>query len=479
MKIQLQALCDLFKRYVTIFKEVWASRKQLDGLQRYQDENAFLPAHLELIESPVSALPKWTARLISGFLLLALIWATFGKIDIVAVAPGKITPSGRSKTIQPIETMVVTQVHVRNGETVYKDQLLMELTALGAKADQTKSEEALKIAKLGQLRHRALLHAIQQDRLPSLEEDEESKKIINSDDSLFIQEQQLGIREYKAWQAQKQRLFATIEQKREEQKTTEISINLLSLTKEYEHKRLNDLKSLYEKNAVAKHEYLSQEQRFIEVENQLEEQQSKLNELRASLIQVEQHYQEFVESYQRDILTQLRKHNESVNQLIPEVEKAKQRQQFTEIRSPINGTVQQLQTYTIGGVVTTAQPLMVIVPIEDQLEVEAMISNKDIGFIKKGQEVILKVDAFPYTRYGHITGKVKNISFDAIKDEKLGLVFIATVSMERNTLNVEGEKIPLLAGMTISAEIKTGNRSVMDYLLSPLRTTIDKSLRER
>ncbi|QIM62196.1 hemolysin D [Pasteurellaceae bacterium Orientalotternb1] len=479
MKIQLQALCDLFKRYVTIFQEVWASRKQLDGLQRYQDENAFLPAHLELIESPVSALPKWTARLISAFLLLSLIWATFGKIDIVAVAPGKITPSGRSKTIQSIETMVVKQVHVRNGETVRKDQLLMELTALGAKADQKKSEEALKIAKLGQLRHRALLNAIQQDHLPSLEEDEESKKIINSNDSLFVQEQQLGVREYKAWQAQKQRLFATIEQKREEQKTTEISINRLSLTKEYENKRLSDLKSLYEKNGVSKHEYLSQEQRFIEVENQLEEQQSKLNELKASLIQVEQQYQEFVESYQRDILTQLRKYNENVNQLIPEVEKAKQRQQFTEIRSPVNGTVQQLQTYTIGGVVTTAQPLMVIVPIEDQLEVEAMISNKDIGFIKKGQEVILKVDAFPYTRYGHITGRVKNISFDAIKDEKLGLVFIATVSMDRNALSVEGEKIPLIAGMTISAEIKTGNRSVMDYLLSPLRTTIDKSLRER
>ncbi|QIM66120.1 hypothetical protein A4G16_01360 [Mannheimia granulomatis] len=150
-----------------------------------------------------------------------------------------------------------------------------------------------------------------------------------------------------------------------------------------------------------------------------------------------------------------------------------------EIRSPIDGVVQELQTYTIGGVVTTAQTLMVIAPEDEQLEVEALITNQDIGFIKVGQNVVLKIAAFPYTRYGYITGKVKHISLDAIQDEKLGYVFAATILMDRNFLNIQDSPIYLKQGMQVSAKIKTDKRNVMDYFLSPLRTTIDESLRER
>ena len=479
MQLWLQSLCELTKRYLSIFREVWKVRKQLDAPTRQADENAFLPAHLELTDTPVSALPKWIGRLIMLFLLLALLWAWLGKVDIVAVAPGEITPSGRSKTIQPVETAVVKQVYVRNGEEVKKDQLLMELVAMGVEADYSKSEEALKAAKLTQLRQRALLKAMDSDNAPQLIHDEQSRLLFQNNQTLFSQEQLLAHSQYVSWKAQKQKLEATIKQRQAEIATTEIEVRKLSEMQKYGKELRDGLKELYKKGHSSKQEYYAQEYRFIELVNNLSAQRSRLNELTAGLTQANEDYRYYVESFRRDVLDQLRTAGDNVAQLSFEVAKSKERQQFTEIRSPVEGTVQQLQTYTVGGVVTTAQPLMVVVPKEDSLEIEAMVSNKDIGFVKVGQNAVIKIEAFPYTRYGYITGKVKTLSFDAIDHEQLGPVFSATILMDRNDLVVEGQRVPLMAGMAVSVEIKTGKRRVMDYLLSPLKTTVDESMRER
>lgn len=479
MNLWWQGLCDLTKRYLGILKETWKIRKQLDTPERKSDENAFLPAHLELIDTPVSVLPRWVGRLIILFLLLAILWAWFGKVDIVVVAPGEITPSGRSKIIQPIETAVVKKVYVSNGEEVKKGQLLMELVALGAESDYSKSEEALKAAKLSQLRQRALLNAIDIETPPILEEDEQSKLLFSNDYLLFKQEQLLAQSQYTTWKAQKQKLKATIEQRKAEIKTTEIEVAKLQKMESYNKELRDGMKKLYRQGHSSKQEYYAQESQFIELVNNLKIQESKLNELNASLTQANEDYSYYVESFRRDILEQLRNANDNVTQFSFEVAKSKERQEFTEIRSPVEGTVQQLQTYTIGGVVTTAQSLMVIVPKQDYLEIEAMITNKDIGFVKMGQEVVIKIEAFPYTRYGYLTGKVKNISFDAIDNEKLGPVFATTILINQSTMNIEGKSVELMAGMAVSAEIKTGKRSVIDYLFSPLKTTIDESLRER
>ena len=138
-----------------------------------------------------------------------------------------------------------------------------------------------------------------------------------------------------------------------------------------------------------------------------------------------------------------------------------------------------MSVHTIGGVVTAAQPLMIVVPKQDKLEVNAMISNQEIGFIHQGQEATIKVEAFPYTRYGYLTGRVKSISFDAIENEKVGLVFSAIIELDKDYLVIDNHKVNLTAGMTVNAEIKTGRRSVMSYLLSPLQSTVSESFRER
>lgn len=474
----LSGLCSLIKRYIQVFRETWKVRQSLNVPYRQEDENAFLPAHLELIETPVSSLPRWIGRLITLFLLIALLWSYLGKVEIVAVATGKILPSGRSKIIQPIETATVKQSYVRNGQVVKKGDLLLELTTLGVESELSKAQSALKLARLNQLRQEALFAAIQENSTPQLKNGN-TQFTFDTKDMLFVREEQLALSQYQTWIAEKQKLAATIQQKETEKSTIDIQIQKLTAVLKNEKVRRNDIYNLYKKGHASKHEFFSQDNQVIELENEKNIQQSKIQELNAQLEQVRKEYQVFEQSFRRNVLDELRKANEQVEQLTLEVEKNQQRQEYSEIYAPVDGTIQQLQTYTIGGVVTTAQPLMTIVPLGEPLEIEAMVSNKDIGFISEGQNVTVKIEAFPYTRYGYLTGKVKYLSFEAVQDEKLGLVFPVTIVMEKSHLTIEKKEVSLIAGMAVSAEIKTGERRVIDYLLSPLRKLIDDSFKER
>ena len=147
--------------------------------------------------------------------------------------------------------------------------------------------------------------------------------------------------------------------------------------------------------------------------------------------------------------------------------------------APVAGSVQQLAIHTVGGVVTPAQPLMVIVPKDNPLEVEAFVENKDIGFVNAGQEAEVKIETFQYTKYGTLHAKVTNVSHDAINDEKRGLIYAARIKMERATIEVDGKRLNLSPGMAVTVEVKTGKRRVIEYFLSPFLQYKEESLRER
>ena len=159
--------------------------------------------------------------------------------------------------------------------------------------------------------------------------------------------------------------------------------------------------------------------------------------------------------------------------------KASAKRQFQRLVAPVGGTVQQLTLHTIGGVVEPAKPLMVIVPSSGGLEVEARILNKDAGFVHEGQPVAVKLEAFPFTRYGTVPGVVRHISRDAVPDQKLGSVYIATISLTRGFIVVDGRDVPLTSGLAATADIRTGSRRIISYLLSPLQTTVAQAGRER
>ena len=510
MGMRLQAFKEFVQRYSSVWKQVWAVRDQLDPPKREQDEREFLPAHLELTETPLSAAPKWIARLVILFALIALLWAIFGKLDIVAVAQGKTSLGGRSKTIQALETAVVERINVKDGQTVKKGDVLIELAGIGSDSDYNRSLEALRAAYLNKWRSETLLAAIENGHSPRLSssidtntqsntvQDTQSsasspqdsqatsvspslkQQIIASiPQSAIIEAQTLVLNQYQAWSTKDLQLASVKEQRIAERASTQSQISKLAAMTQIEGQRVNDYRELVAQDYLAKHSLLEQEGKYIQAKNDLASQQSTLQQITQAIKQAEDERTLNTQTIKRDTLDVLRQANEQIGQLEPEAAKAEQRKQLLTLTAPVDGTVQQLAMHTIGGVVTAAQPIMVIVPSEDKLEIEAIVPNKDIGFVQVGQDVVVKIESFPYTRYGYLTGKVKTVSFDAVENKDLGLVYTAIVSLDKDTLNIEGKPVRLDAGMNATAEIKTGKRSVISYLLSPLQTKVDESLRER
>lgn len=473
MKHHCEALRAFGSRYADALKEAWSQRHRLDPVPRTADELAFLPAHLELIDTPVSPLPRWTIRIIIAFFCVALLWACFGKLDIVAVAPGRTVVSSRTKIVQPAESAVVRRILVQDGQFVKQGQLLIELDATATSAEFEQASEAATDAQLAALRLAAFALSIETGRPPRLDPAD------NLPENRVEAERALVASQFEAFQARKQALAAAIAQHEAELKTLAATIKPLEETARIAASRAEDYANLVKDNYVGRHDYLLLEQERIAAERDLASQRNRLQEVRSSISASREELRVLIAATRQQTLDDLRKAREQMAQLAPEISKTEQRDRQMELRAPVDGTVQQLAVHTIGAVVTPAQPLLAVVPSADGLEVEATVLNKDIGFVKPGQPVTVKVESFPYTRYGYLTGTLASVSHDAAQDETLGLVFPARVRLDDAVLMIDGVRVRLSAGMSLSAEIKTGKRRVIDYLLSPLRTQAEQSLRER
>ncbi|KUM02861.1 HlyD family type I secretion periplasmic adaptor subunit [Chromobacterium subtsugae] len=473
MKQQIEALRDFLRRYRQAFAEYWSIRHQLDPKPRSEDELAFLPAHLELTDSPVSPLPRWSMRVIVALCLCMFLWALIGQLDIVAVAGGKTVSGGRTKIIQPLEPSVVKAIHVRDGQLVKAGQLLIELDATAAGADNRKAGDALETARLAAARYQALLAALDNGRLPQLE------KLDGVDPAKQLSEETLAVGQWRAYQAKREALQATLRQREAELSTTRQQVRKLQGTARLAEAREHDYQELLDKNFISRHAYLDKQQARIEQQGDLASQQSRIQELAAAIAGQREELQALTANFRSDALGKLREAREQASQSGEEMKKTGRRQALTQLTAPVSGSVQQLAIHTVGGVVTEAQPLLAVVPANETLEVEAQIENKDIGFVRPGQAVTVKVESFPYTRYGYLDGVVETVSHDAQQDEKRGLLFPARIRLKQGHLLIDGARVNLSAGMAVSAEIKTGKRRVIDYFLSPLQEHIGEGMRER
>jgi len=473
MKHVAQALKEFGGRYAQAFSAAWSIRGALDPPKRTTDELAFLPAHLELIETPVSPSLRWTMRIIIGLFCVALLWSIFGRLDIVAVAPGKTVVSSRTKVLQPMETSVVRRILVRDGQVVKAGELLIELDATTAAAEFEQANETLISAHLAEARYAAIEAALQTGMLAPIKVD-----------GLVPQPrleaaQQLASSEFNEYQARQQSLQASIALRRAEARTVESQIGPLEESVRIARERSANLASLVENKYISRHEYLTREQERVEMERTLTAQQARLQETVSAIAAASDELRVLVAETRQRTLDGLRQAREQIGQFSAQVNKTQQRSQLMQLRAPVDGTVQQLAIHTVGGVVTPAQPLLAVVPSAETLEVEATVLNKDIGFVRAGQRATVKVESFPYTRYGYLEGIVESVSHDAAQDENLGLVFQSRVKLSRASLIIDGVTVALTPGMALSVEIKTGTRSVIDYVLSPLRQHQTESMRER
>ncbi|WEJ62610.1 HlyD family type I secretion periplasmic adaptor subunit [Thiomicrorhabdus lithotrophica] len=244
-------------------------------------------------------------------------------------------------------------------------------------------------------------------------------------------------------------------------------------------KRLDSNEKLYKRSLISEDQLLQVKQAHIEQTQDLNIETLRIDSIKAQLKQVQSQQASLQSQTKQALLQQLVDANKQIENLEQEHIKAQQRLALYQIKAPIDGTVQQLATNTIGGVVTPAQELMVIASKNQQLEVEAMLLNKDIGFVHEGQNAEVKIDTFNFTKYGVIDAKITNISRDAVENKDLGLVYAMRLAIEKNNVYVDNQQVQLSAGMQVTAEIKTGTRRIIEYLLTPLLRYQNESIRER
>ncbi|MBC8950595.1 HlyD family type I secretion periplasmic adaptor subunit [Xenorhabdus sp. TS4] len=446
-----------------------------------------MPDYLQLIENPPSPTVRWTSCSIVIFSLLIIIWSFIGKIDIHVISQGKIISNGRSKIIQPLETGRIKAIYVNEGQIVNKGDKLTNIEVIGAEEIYLQNESDLISSFINyQIGHSVIIAmsstSFNFEWLNELPHN--GKKYIISDmKTTYIKQnhegEKIALSIYQSWINKIRKLTERKKQIESEMLATKEEIKSLSFSISLESNKLNDYQKLNSKNYLSHHELINLKDKISKLNHQCEITKSKYNELSYKNNEIDNEMEINTQEVLRNAIEMKRNADNEIKKLIIEMIKNKKRYQTTTLTSPVDGRVQQLSVNTINGVVTTATPLMVIVPNDSPYEIEIMIENKDIGFIRENQSVIVKIDSFPYTRYGYLTGKIKSISYDSVKDDDKGYVFPAIVNLVNNKIIINGESVNLKAGMTVTSEIKTGERKVIDYVISPLQTKIDESFWER
>src|SRR5579862_1129652 len=460
---------------------------------RDQAEREFLPAALEIIETPASPLGRAIAATIILFFAIAILWASIGRVDIIATAPGKVIPAGGTKIIQPFETGVVRAVHVEDGQSVKAGDVLIELDPTINGADTERLSKDLVAARLDVSRLEALM---------SDDHDPVSRfsPPAGASAAQIQLQQSLLANQFNEYRAKLGNLDRQIAQSEASRAGAQANVKKLALSIPLLQQRVTAFKTLVDHGWGEKLQYLQMSQDLVEHQQSLEVQKAKLAEASAALAALHEQRAQTQAEFRRTNLSDLADAEKKAAGLEEQVVQAQKRQGLQTLTAPVDGTVQQLAIHTIGGVVTPAQQLMTVVPAASHLEIDAMVSNRDISFVEAGQAAEIKIDTFNFTRYGLLHGKVLSLSQDAITREKPAdasvdkargaetktsdpdgqeLAFDARVSLDQAHMQIEDKLVNLTPGMAVTVEIKTGSRRVIEYLLSPLLRYGQESFHER
>lgn len=450
--------------------------KALIPANRSRRELEFLPAALEVQETPASPIGRAIALCIVLVFTAAMVWSYFGRIDVVAVAQGKLVPSGQVKIIQPMALTTVTAVHVTEGQQVARGDLLIEFDPRIGKANAEQLRGQLLSARLDKARLRAVLYAVN-EHLP--EKRIEPAWPAEADPQRAMMYRRLLMSEVAEYRATVAALEAELARARAERETVKRDKQRREATLPLIGRRTAAMKSLFGREMVSEYEFLELEQQRLDHAGTVHTLTAQIWELDATIEGNRQKIAAQQTSFRNDVIRRLTEAEKQVRSLREELRKAKARAEWSSLHSPADGYVHQLQVHTPGAVVKPAQELLRIVPTDAPLQVEAWLPNKDIGFVAEGQEATVKIETFPFTRYGTLTARLTDISDDAIEDERMGLVFKTRATVERTTMNVDGREVRLTPGMTAALEMKTGERRVIEFFLAPLVEHMRESGRER
>jgi len=285
--------------------------------------------------------------------------------------------------------------------------------------------------------------------------------------------------EWAEYQARLSTLLYQIQERQQQKQVTQSQLNKLKETLPLLKDQVAGIEELLQDNLVPRFEYLNYKERYIERQKDVVIQLDTLKQIDASIAALKKQKDQQVQEFKKSVVGQLAESRKNIVAIQQDLKKASQSNRHQKILAPVDGVIQQLAVHTIGGVVKSGDALMAIVPADRVLQVEAKILNKDIGFVKEGQEVEVKLEAFPFTKYGVISGTVESIDLDAVQDEQLGLVYPARISMNKQIMRVNDKDVPITPGMSLTAEVKTGQRRIIEFVMAPIFRYQDEALRER
>lgn len=459
-------------RHWGIAKAALAEDRALAKSRVERQQQDFLPAALEIIERPVSPTARISFYLLGSGLVLAILWSIFGRLDVVASAAGKIIPVGNVKLVQPSEAGIVRAILVRDGQAVRKGQALVELDPTVSAADSAQARSALQTALLDAARARAILSALDGGGLRFMAPAGTPAEIAETQRSLAATEFTAISAAMSGRGADRSAAAASRNEALTQAKKLDETIPILD-------EQLDAYETLLEKGYASK-------LRVVEIRRQrqiaVRDRDAALDMVRRASAQLSGAGSGILLSRaeaRAKVLQDLASAQSEARLRTEELVKSEQRGRLQRLVAPVDGTVARLSIHTVGGVVEPAKPIMIIVPSRGSLEAEVRLLNKDMGFVRVGQDVAVKLEAFPFTRYGTLPGKVVAISTDAVEDEKLGLVYPARIQLERATIERGGRQVRLMPGMGVTADVRTGDRSIASYLISPIDAVRKEAGREQ
>ncbi|QAV22204.1 HlyD family type I secretion periplasmic adaptor subunit [Proteus hauseri] len=430
----------------------------------------FYPNHISIIEKPYSPYIRYIALTLSVSVIIFILWSYLGKLDIQAPATGKLIVSGYSQHIQIYEHSRLVAIHVENGQYVNQGAPLLTLDILGIDEEIKGIENKIKNLLALKIRYQALSQNTSPHSLYHFNIlDKSSQK------NIFLSYK----KEKEEYDSNINHINSDIEINHRNQSLIKQELSSLNILKINIEERFKIRTTLYNKKTISKMEYLESEKELLDINKQIKTKSSEMT----ILIGQERQLNEYLEKTEKQKALEWHdKYKQYESEIViyrQNLNHSQKRQQLKFVRSPVEGTVQQLSIHTLGAVLQPSQTVMVIVPKEQKNIAEVNILNKDIGFIYPGQKAIIKLDAFPYTRYGTIEGEIINIAKDSIQHEELGLVYPALIELNKQFININNTQYKLTAGMSLVADIIIDQRRIIDYLLSPIEVYKNESLRER
>jgi len=435
------------------------------------DDYDFDPDILRLQNQSPSPLPRAFLWVLLSLLTCLFLWALFGRLDIIAVAQGKIVPKSSLQIVQPTDSGIVKEILVSEGDEVFAGQIVARMDALFSDADNQTLEDALHIKKL---------------QLQRIDAELAGKPLVappNIPARLF---QQVKAQYESHLRAYHDALDTANSVKLKSMQDLEGALERTSTLKQTIPIYIEQDKA-YQK--LAKEGYVSsiiardKSRARIEVEQELQVQNHTVESLRATITQSENHIAQVVSNYRQDLLNERIAAEGEFLKLEQDIKKQVHRHALLELRAPQNGIVKDIATHTPRTVVSPGSILMTVVPKDDTMEAEVLVSHIDAGFIHAKQHARVKLTAYSFQKYGMVEGEVRNVSPDAVETEENQMTGIqgykTTIALFTNELESGGKKYKLTPGMQVSAEIHLGTRSIWEYLLSPVRGTVQEAGRER